>query len=233
MSSEVYSISMCGRYALNASASQVIEQFQLIAEENLRNSNKRIEKEVYPTKIEEVVARIDDSNILESKPWGVTKLPINGVPLKDQVNVATIEKLVTSPLWSKALKKHRLLIPATSYFEWKEVDKYTNEKYEIYSPSKEIFAMAGLNIIYEDYDKKINDCFVIITTEANEKLKSIHHRQPALIEKNNYIKWLNDESSNPIELIKQFSIDEMDFTKIWSKSKKGKKTNVENQPSLF
>lgn len=149
------------------------------------------------------------------------------------MNVATIEKLVTSPLWSKALKKHRLLIPATSYFEWKEVDKYTNEKYEIFSSSKEIFAMAGLNIIYEDSDKKTNDCFVIITTEANEKLKSIHHRQPALIEKNHYLKWLEDESSNPIELIKQFSIDEMDFTKLWTKTKKGKNSGTENQPFLF
>lgn len=63
MSSEVYSISMCGRHALNASASQVIEQFQLVAEEEFRNSNRRYEKEVYPTKIEEVVARINDSNI--------------------------------------------------------------------------------------------------------------------------------------------------------------------------
>lgn len=224
---------MCGRYALNASASQVIEQFQLVEEENLRNSNNRIEKEVYPTKIEEVVARINDSNILESKPWGVSKLPINGVPLKDQVNVATIEKLVTSPLWSKALKKHRLLIPATSYFEWKEVDKYTNEKYEIFSSSKEIFAMAGLNIIYEDSDKKINNCFVIITTEANEKLKSIHHRQPALIEKHNYINWLKDDSLNPIEVIRKFSFDEMDYTKLWTKSKKNKKSEMDNQLPLF
>lgn len=224
---------MCGRYALNASASQVIEQFQLVAEEEFRNSNRRYEKEVYPTKIEEVVARINDSNIFESKPWGVSKLPINGVPLKDQVNVATIEKLVTSPLWSKALKKHRLLIPATSYFEWKEVDKYTNEKYEIFSSSKEIFAMAGLNIIYEDSDKKIKDCFVIITTEANEKIKSIHHRQPALIEKQNYLHWLLDDSANPIELIRQFSFDEMDFSKLWTKSKKVKISGNEKQPFLF
>lgn len=224
---------MCGRYALNSSASQVIEQFQLVAEEEFRNSNRRYEKEVYPSKIEEVVERINDSNILESKRWGVSKLPINGVPLKDQVNVATIEKLVTSPLWSKALKKHRLLIPATSYFEWKEVDNYTNEKYEIFNSSRDIFAMAGLNIIYEDSDKMLNDCFVIITTVANEKMKSIHHRQPALIEKNNYINWLKDENSNPIELIKKFSSDEMDFTKLWTKSKKVKKSGNEKQPFLF
>lgn len=224
---------MCGRYALNASASQVIEQFQLVAEEELRNSNRRYEKEVYPTKIEEVVARINNSNILESKPWGVSKLPINGVPLKDQVNVATIEKLVTSPLWSKALKKHRLLIPATSYFEWKEVEKYTNEKYEIFSSSQEIFAMAGLNIIYEDSDKKINDCFVIITTEANDKLKSIHHRQPGIIKKENYLSWLKNETINPKELIHQFDCNEMDYDLIGSKSKTKKQKNPSNQPTLF
>ncbi|TGK84841.1 hypothetical protein EHQ23_09090 [Leptospira bourretii] len=221
---------MCGRYALNASSSQVIEQFELAYENDLRNLEERIEKEVFPSKVEEVIVRQNDQNILDRKIWGAKKLVINGKPLKDQVNVATLEKLESSPLWSKALKVNRLLIPATSYFEWKEVDKFTTEKYEIYNSSNQIFAFAGINIIYIDADGKNIDCFVIITTGANEKIKNIHHRQPVIIPISNYSQWLSNETQSPTKLLKQFDEAEMNYKLIWSKSKKKKN---ENQPSLF
>lgn len=221
---------MCGRYALNASSSQVIEQFQLVHEEEIRHSEKRIEKEVFPSKVEEVIVRPNTQNVLESKPWGAKKLVINGKPLKDQVNVATIEKLDSSPLWSKALKGNRLLIPATSYFEWKEIDKYTTEKYEIFNSSNQLFAFAGLNLLYVDADGNNQDCFVIITTEANDKIKIVHHRQPVIVPMANYTKWLSNDTQNPSSLIKQFEISEMDYKLNWSKSKKNKN---KDQPSLF
>lgn len=221
---------MCGRYALNASSSQVIEQFELAYENDLRNSEERIEKEVFPSKVDEVIVKPNSQNVIESKPWGAKKLVINGKPLKDQVNVATIEKLESSPLWSKALKKNRLLIPATSYFEWKEVDRFTTEKYEIYNSSNQIFAFAGLNIIYVDADGNNKDCFVIITTEANDKIKIVHDRQPVIVQMANYTKWLSNDTQNPSSLLKQFEISEMDYKLIWSKSKKNKN---KDQPSLF
>ncbi|TGL18011.1 hypothetical protein EHQ47_18420 [Leptospira bourretii] len=220
---------MCGRYALNASSSQVIEQFELAYEGGLRNSEERIEKEVFPSKIEEVIFRPTTQNVLESKHWGAKNLVINGKPLKDQVNVATIEKLETSPLWSKALRGNRLLIPATSYFEWKEVDKFTTEKYEIYNSTNQIFAFAGLTIIYVDAEGKNQNCFVIITSEANEKIKTIHHRQPVIVPISNYTKWLSNETANPTHLLKQFDRTEMDYKLISTKTKK----KIENQPSLF
>lgn len=221
---------MCGRYALNASSSQVIEQFELAHENGLRNSEERIEKEVFPSKVEEVIVRPNTQNVRESKPWGAKKLVINGKPLKDQVNVATIEKLDSSPLWSKALNRNRLLVPATSYFEWKEVDKYTTEKYEIFSSSNLLFAFAGLNLLYVDADGNNRDCFVIITTEANDKIKTVHHRQPVVVPMSNYTKWLNNDTENPSSLLNQFDVSEMDYKLIWSKSKKNKD---KDQPSLF
>ncbi|TGM46001.1 SOS response-associated peptidase [Leptospira vanthielii] len=220
---------MCGRYALNASSSQVLEHFQLKYEEDLRNTDLRTEKEVFPSKIEEVVVRIDNQNILEKKTWGLSKLVIKGNTLKDSVNVATIEKLAKYSLWSKALKKHRLLIPATSYFEWKELDKFTKEKYEIYNPDNHIFAFAGLNIIYVDSEMKRKECFVIITTEANEKIKNIHHRQPAIVKQENYNEWLDDNNNEPIKLLNQFASIDMTYKLIMTKSKK----KNEDHPTLF
>ncbi|MDZ4724814.1 MAG: SOS response-associated peptidase family protein [Leptospira sp.] len=222
---------MCGRYALNASSSQVIEQFQLEFEDTIRDSNLKIEKEIYPSKVEEVVIRKNNKNALEAKTWGVKNLPSKGEPI-DQINVATIERLETSPLWKKAIHQKRILIPVTSYFEWKEVDPFTTEKYEIFPSHNEVFAFAGLDIVYVDSFGKKNDCFVIITTEANQKISEIHHRQPALIEKNEYLRWLNDGTKNPIALIQKFSNERFNYKKLWTKTKKNKK-QIDDQLYLF
>jgi len=63
------------------------------------------------------------------------------------------------------------------------------------------FGFAGL---WEKNDEM--NTFTIITTEANDLTKEVHHRMPVILEINDYDRWLND---GDYELLKPYSSDEM------------------------
>jgi putative SOS response-associated peptidase YedK len=66
-------------------------------------------------------------------------------------------------------------MPATSYFEWKEV-KGRKKKipYLIQLKSQEIFSLGGLWVEQEDQQGNIIEKFALITQVPNKKLSFIH-----------------------------------------------------------
>ncbi|MFB5652821.1 SOS response-associated peptidase family protein [Leptospira wolffii] len=188
---------MCGRYSINASASQVIEQFLLFHEEEKIKEEYRQEKEVFPTKVEPLVREVDRKRTLQNYHWGLENIEINGAKLNKPVINATFEKLLKIKMWSVPLFKNRCIVPVTSYTEWKELDKNRRDRYEIYFKEESIFGFPGLICPFTDKNGKETEGFVIITMPANEHISFVHHRQPGVILKENYDAWLDPKNKNP------------------------------------
>ncbi len=185
---------MCGRYSLSAPSSQVIEQFELFAEESYIKSVYEPMGEIYPTRKAPILIEKEGSLHLTYLQWGIPSSK------KTIINART-DSLFTSKMWQKVWKEGRCLVPANHFFEWKGESPKSRERFTIAPcPDQGLWSFAGL--VFEG-------SFVIITEASNSKMMQIHHRQPAIIEKANRTKWISKNEINPESLIHAFGSEEM------------------------
>ncbi|PJZ58289.1 SOS response-associated peptidase [Leptospira barantonii] len=202
---------MCGRYSLNASASQVIEYYNLRYETDQIRREFREEKEVFPTRVEPVIQNLNGNRSLIHTHWGLKNVEVNGKILKKPIINATIEKIKSYWKWANALESNRCIIPATEYWEWSETIPKPNNRFRMSLENEEIFSFAGLNVPFKDDDGMQKIGFVIVTMPANKHVAQIHHRQPGLILKKDFESWLDDSSKDPEKIIYHAEGNEIQF----------------------
>ena len=103
------------------------------------------------------------------------------------------------PSFKSAYQKRRCLIPADGFYEWKKEEK-GKTPYLIRLKSKQPFMFAGLwEKWHPDDGEPIYSC-TIITTEANDLLKPIHHRMPVILPQSSFDLWLDNVPQPAIRL---------------------------------
>ena len=86
-------------------------------------------------------------------------------------------------------RHRRVVIPAAGFYEWnqaKEKATFTAEGTE--QGKSRILYLAGF---YGHFDGE--DRFIILTTEANESMKDVHHRMPLILEQDEVGAWLCED----------------------------------------
>jgi len=131
---------------------------------------------------------------------------------------AKAETIREKPYFRSAFKKHRCIIPASGFYEWRG-SKGSKQPFAIYPLNDDYFGFAGLWEKNEDLET-----FTIITTEANEIMKEIHHRMPVILNTNDYDKWLLE---GEYDLLKPCPSEEMSFHKISSLVNKPSNNSVD------
>ena len=124
---------------------------------------------------------------------------------------ARAETITTAPMWRGPFSRHRCLVPASGFYEWKKLDAKTKQPYAISLKSGEPMAFAGLWDAWKDADGGWLQSFSIITTEANELMSSIHDRMPVILKPTEFDRWLSREVTEqpPIDLLRPYDSDEM------------------------
>ena len=181
---------MCGRYKQNAAHADVVKHFQLIdAGFEIKPRN-----EVFPGT--DILA-VDLEHRPEMIHWTIEDCDNRGVTRK--VINAKSETVQLVKMFRDAFRESRVLIPATGFFEWKELADKQKEKYE-FEFDEPLFAFAGIARPCEIKGEERN-CGVILTTEANDVVRPIHakNRMPVILHKYDYEKWL-DPRTPPEEL---------------------------------
>ncbi len=120
-------------------------------------------------------------------------------PLRTVIN-ARSESIAEKPSFRNAFKKRRCLIIADGFYEWKG-EKGRKQPMFITSPDNKPFAFAGLwkKKKKDDQDSIYKSC-TIITTQASESIRDIHHRMPVILKPPAYESWLDPENQNVVEL---------------------------------
>ena len=170
---------MCGRYVITSPVSKT-EKLVKSAIQVKDNENYN----AHPYQKLPVIKKYRNGNTLENLKWGLIPSWAKNKEFKALIN-ARLETIDEKVSFKKSIKNFRCVAVANGFYEWKRDDKEKIPHYFVREDKKPIF-LAG---IYE------NDQFCLITEEASEKIKEIHHRQPVILNQIDINRYLNLELS--------------------------------------
>ena len=111
---------------------------------------------------------------------------------------ARAETVQEKPAFRAAFRRRRCLIPADGWLEWRK-EESGKQPWFITSASGEPLSFAGLWERWERNGEAV-ETFTILTTAASAGLIAIHHRQPTIVEPDNFDEWL-EPSTAPERLL--------------------------------
>jgi len=159
-----------------------------------------------------IVVNDDGTRHLMQMRWGLIPSWAKDPAIGNRMINARAETVATKPAFRVALRKRRCLIPADGFYEWQAVGRRKQPVY-ITLKTREPFSFAGLWEAWTSPEgKEIKTC-TIITTEANEVLKSIHDRMPVILTREAEIIWLDPAIQDPVwllPLLKPYLAEEME-----------------------
>jgi putative SOS response-associated peptidase YedK len=97
---------------------------------------------------------------------------------------ARAETVSRKPAFRDAYRSRRCLVPANGFYEWQR-GAARKQPYYVAPAHGELFAFAGLWERWRD----LETC-TILTTEANEAMRPIHERMPAILDQDLQADWL-------------------------------------------
>lgn len=174
---------MCGRYILLSD--KEVEEIRNITREIDRKYGKGSmpSGEIYPTNTAPVFIGSESGYSVELMTWGFPKYQGSGVIINARAETAKIKRT-----FADALTSRRCVIPSTGFFEWTHTPEQKKEKYLFNDPHSHILYMAGL---YAPPVAGELPRYVILTTEANESMRSVHDRMPVILRKEEIEDWVS------------------------------------------
>ena len=152
---------MCGRYRRKSDKQRIAEAFAVSA--GLEELYLSLEDEIAPQSMQPVVTvNQNGERQIELMRWSF-RLPDR------LLFVARSEGIEQSKFWRDAFAKQRRIVPADSFFEWKDMPKGQKKpKYEFTVLGREPFGMAGLWKLWKNPKTELWErTFAIITGPPN------------------------------------------------------------------
>ncbi len=159
-----------------------------------------------------IVVNDDGTRQLTQMQWGLIPSWAKDPAIGNRMINARAETVATKPAFRVAFRKRRCVIPADGFYEWRPLGRRKQPVY-IALKSREPFGFAGLWESWTAPDGgEVKSC-TIITTEANEILKPIHHRMPVILTREGESVWLDPTIQDPerlLPLLKPYPPHEME-----------------------
>jgi len=204
---------MCGRYVVTKPVTKTTDLVKTtIKVEDKDNYN------AHPTQKLPVIKSYTNGKTLENYDWGL--VPSWATDKKDfrpLIN-ARVETLMKKVSFKKLIQTSRCLVVADGYYEWRRENKEKTPYYFTRSDNSLIFFAA----IHQ------NNQFCIITREATDKIKEIHHREPLILNEEQISNYL-DIKKEGTDILKSIKPPELKFRMV----SKDVNKPVNNDPSLI
>jgi putative SOS response-associated peptidase YedK len=167
---------MCGRFVFNMGRERFEAAYQVQAPLELRPRFN-----IAPTQ-QAAVIRLESGQAAASMlRWGITNSKT-----KQPIINARAETVAELPTFASSLRERRCLVPATGWYEWRNLDGQKQAYYLSADEGSEL-GLAGVWRTREQREE-----FAIITTTANESIDHIHNRMPVILPKERWRVWLAD-----------------------------------------
>ena len=210
---------MCGRYVNIASTHDLTDQFdvvEVVDEVSGPNWNTAPTDLVPGVLMRHPRGKAKDAppvRQLRALRWGLVPSWSKSASGGAKMINARIETLASKPAFRTALRKRRLILPASGYYEWMPVEDGTGrvrkQPYYIHPPAEDrLLTFAGLYEWWRDDSKPdgAEDAWLlsctIVTTAATGPLGEIHDRTPFVLPPDRIAAWLDPAVTEPSEVEK-------------------------------
>ncbi len=211
---------MCGRYTLAKPLKLIKSHFGPLH----INLEYRPSYNIAPSQLSPVVINSSGQRELTAMKWGL--VPSWAKDEKMKLINARSETAHEKPSFKNSLRRQRCLIPVDGFLEWRGTEK---QPCYIYLKAQALFAFAGLWSTWNNPEGTSLNTYSILTTQANEKLASIHARMPVILPSEQYQTWLAPDSSLDAlrDLLTPFPSGEFDFHPVSKKVNSPKNNHQE------
>lgn len=186
---------MCGRFVMACDLSELVDAFTI-------SHMAFVPEQVYNIAPGARVAAVihDGTNRLIPLKWGLVpswaKYPSIGRGL---IN-ARAETVREKRSFRNAFTQRRCLIASTGFYEWRK-DARGKTPFYVGLRAGGPFGFAGLYEVWHSSEGNELATCTIITTEANDLIRPIHHRMPVIIPHHEAPRWLDPSIRDPAELL--------------------------------
>ncbi|HVZ41208.1 MAG TPA: SOS response-associated peptidase [Candidatus Kapabacteria bacterium] len=182
---------MCGRFTLTKDLGRFLEQLEITFPPQLAHPRRYNIAPGQPVTI--LVA--DPGLRVEIAEWGFipTWVPYDA-DARAVINARAESLSERKPYFRGAFRSARCAVLADGFFEWKR-EKKGKIPYRITLGDGELFAMAGLWGTPHAADGAEHPTCAIITVEANDLVRPIHDRMPAILHPEDLLVWLDPRAS--------------------------------------
>lgn len=194
---------MCGRFTQTAPWEEVKKEFAADAPDSILFKPRY---NIAPTQTVSVVRDSSSERTVSELKWGLVPSWAKDAEIGNRMINARAETLTEKPSFREAFAKRRCIVPTSGFYEWKKTDSGAKQPFYFYLKEKDVFGFAGLWEEWLDKESgELLETFTIITTEANDVLKPVHDRMPAIVKAENYNEWLNPEIKGVEQLEKMLA----------------------------
>jgi putative SOS response-associated peptidase YedK len=189
---------MCGRFALNALPEDVLRLFEL---DEIEDFPPRYN--IAPTQPILLIEPLQGEGHNRAKRkallarWGLIPTWVKDVKAFPLLVSARAESVAEKASFRGALRHRRVLVPASSYYEWRRTETEKSQPYWIRPREGELIALAALKETYLSVEGSELDTVALITTESKGVVANIHDRMPVIIEPQDFDRWLNCRDFEP------------------------------------
>ncbi|SDK35292.1 SOS response-associated peptidase [Sediminibacillus albus] len=175
---------MCGRFTLQASELDIIQEYNLAG----GVEGYRTRYNVAPGQQILAVIHNGESQKAGYLKWGLVPSWAKDAKIGYKMINARSETVHEKPSFKKLLARRRCLVIADSFYEWKQTNEIKQPK-RISSRDRHLFAFAGLWDKWEKDGQELFTC-TILTRQADEFMKDIHDRMPVILPKQAEEQWI-------------------------------------------
>jgi putative SOS response-associated peptidase YedK len=202
---------MCGRYASSLSAEAIARLFRTTGPP----PNIEPSWNIAPSQQAPVVRRHPQTGErhLSLLRWGLLPSWTKDLARAARPINARAETIATSGMFRGAFHARRAIVPAEAFYEWHATGT-DKQPYAIARVDGQPLAFAGLWEGHRGQDGDITRSFTIVTTDANDDIRALHHRMPLILEPPDWGIWLGDEPGDPASLLHASASGTLRFWKV-------------------
>jgi putative SOS response-associated peptidase YedK len=183
---------MCGRFTQLFSWQELYELYNL---SNALAPNLEPSWNIAPTQNAGVLVREEHGLAYQAMRWGLVPMWAKDLSIGNRAINARIESAAEKPLFRGAWKSRRCLVPASGFYEGREVagsGRGRRSRMPFYVTRRD-----GKPLIFAGLWERWQDgmlSFTILTTEAGPELSELHNRMPVMLNAETIAPWLAGES---------------------------------------